>query len=100
MPAPPRGCVFRSSYASATYLLNHGVPTFFDAKHAIAHSKIMLIDGMTILTGSFNSTKAAEASNAENLLVIRGEPKLYAAYLENLEEHFGHFERHEGLASR
>jgi phosphatidylserine/phosphatidylglycerophosphate/cardiolipin synthase-like enzyme len=47
-----------------------GVPTFIDPKHGIAHNKIMVIDGSTVLTGSFNFTKATELSNAENLLVI------------------------------
>jgi phosphatidylserine/phosphatidylglycerophosphate/cardiolipin synthase-like enzyme len=32
----------------------------------------MIIDGETVITGSFNFTKAAEENNAENLLVIRG----------------------------
>lgn len=36
----------------------------------IAHNKVMVIDGRTVITGSFNFTKAAEESNAENLLVI------------------------------
>ena len=58
-------------YSSATFLLNEGVPPLIDAKHAIAHNKIMVIDGETILTGSFNFSKAAEEKNAENLLVIR-----------------------------
>ena len=31
----------------------------------------MIIDGETVITGSFNFTKAAEEKNAENLLVIR-----------------------------
>jgi phosphatidylserine/phosphatidylglycerophosphate/cardiolipin synthase-like enzyme len=31
-----------------------------DSAHAIAHNKIMIIDGETVITGSFNCTKAAE----------------------------------------
>jgi phosphatidylserine/phosphatidylglycerophosphate/cardiolipin synthase-like enzyme len=30
----------------------------------------MIIDGETVITGSFNFTKAAEENNAENLLII------------------------------
>ena len=41
------------------------------------HNKIMLIDGDTIITGSFNFTKAAEESNAENLLVLRDKPPAF-----------------------
>jgi phosphatidylserine/phosphatidylglycerophosphate/cardiolipin synthase-like enzyme len=85
-------------YTSATYLANHNVPTWIDAKHAIAHNKIILVDGKTIFTGSFNFTKAAEQKNAENLLIIEGDPKLYAQYLSNFEEHLSHSEKYDGLA--
>lgn len=76
-------------YSSATFLRNAGVPTFIDAKHAIAHNKVMVIDGKVVITGSFNFTKAAEESNAENLLVIR-DAVLAAKYAGNWEEHLGH----------
>ncbi|MFZ1037152.1 MAG: phospholipase D family protein, partial [Smithella sp.] len=55
-------------YISATFLLNAGIPIYIDAAHAIAHNKIIIIDQDTIITGSFNFTKAAEEKNAENLL--------------------------------
>src|ERR1039458_7346670 len=58
-------------YSSATFVRNEGIPCFIDAQHAIAHNKVMVIDGLTVITGSFNFTKAAEANNAENLLVIQ-----------------------------
>jgi phosphatidylserine/phosphatidylglycerophosphate/cardiolipin synthase-like enzyme len=82
-------------YTSATYLGNHNVPTWIDTKHAIAHNKIILIDGATIFTGSFNFTKAAEQKNAENLLIIEGDPKLYAEYESNFEEHLSHSEKYD-----
>lgn len=84
-------------YTSATYLANHNVPTWIDTKHAIAHNKIILVDGRTIFTGSFNFTKSAEQKNAENLLMIEGDPKLYAQYLANFEEHLAHSEKYDGL---
>jgi phosphatidylserine/phosphatidylglycerophosphate/cardiolipin synthase-like enzyme len=83
-------------YTSATFVANAGIPTYIDAKHAIAHNKIMIIDQATIITGSFNFTKAAEEKNAENLLVIRGDAGLVKKYLENFDEHLGHSERYEG----
>ncbi len=76
-------------YSSATFLKNAGVPVSIDDKHAIAHNKIILIDGRTI-TGSFNFTKAAEEHNAENLLVIHDKAELYAAYEKNFQDHLGH----------
>ena len=49
----------------------------------------MIIDGATILTGSFNFTKAAEEGNAENLLVIQ-DPALAARYTKNWQTHAEH----------
>jgi len=66
-----------------------------DAKHAIAHNKVMIIDGEAVITGSFNFTKAAEESNAENLLVIR-DKKLAERYIKNWQEHERHSEVYGG----
>ena len=78
-------------YSSATFLKNSRIPTYIDAKHAIAHNKIMIIDRETVITGSFNFTKAAEEKNAENLLIIR-DKALAKMYMENWEKHKGHSE--------
>jgi len=79
-------------YSSATFLSNEGVPTYIDSKHKIAHNKVMIIDGQTVITGSFNFTKSAEEGNAENLLVISKAPKLAARYTDNWKEHLRHSE--------
>jgi phosphatidylserine/phosphatidylglycerophosphate/cardiolipin synthase-like enzyme len=44
-------------YTSATFLADSRIPTFIDARHAIAHNKIMIIDQETVITGSFNFTE-------------------------------------------
>ena len=49
----------------------------------------MILDDEVVLTGSFNYTKQAEHSNAENLLVIR-DHALAAKYSENWREHAAH----------
>jgi phosphatidylserine/phosphatidylglycerophosphate/cardiolipin synthase-like enzyme len=77
-------------YSAATFLANAGITTLIDAAHAIAHSKVMVIDSATIITGSFNFTKAAEAKNAENLLVITDAPELVKAYEANIQAHAAH----------
>jgi hypothetical protein len=41
-------------YSGATYLSSHQIPVLIDDKHAIAHNKVMIIDGNTLITGSFN----------------------------------------------
>ncbi|EME68567.1 phosphatidylserine/phosphatidylglycerophosphate/cardiolipin synthase-like protein [Paramagnetospirillum caucaseum] len=78
-------------YSGADFLANNGVLVQIDAAHAIAHNKVMVIDGGTVITGSFNFTKAAQERNAENLLVIR-DPELAAQYEVNWEKHAGHSE--------
>jgi phosphatidylserine/phosphatidylglycerophosphate/cardiolipin synthase-like enzyme len=41
-------------YSAATFLLNAGIQPLIDDTHAIAHSKVKVIDSATIITGSFN----------------------------------------------
>jgi phospholipase D len=41
-----------------------------DYKPAIAHNKVIIIDNGSVITGSFNFTKAAQFKNAENVLII------------------------------
>jgi phosphatidylserine/phosphatidylglycerophosphate/cardiolipin synthase-like enzyme len=55
----------------------------------------MIIDDQTVLTGSFNFTKAAEEQNAENLLVIH-DPQLAAKYAQNWKQHLQHSEPYAG----
>ena len=84
----------KEKYTSATFLANSRIPTFIDSVHAIAHNKIMIIDGTTVITGSFNFTKAAEVRNAENLLIIRS-PELAKLYITNWTNHREHSEPYE-----
>lgn len=84
-------------YSAADFLLHAGIPTYIDAAHAIQHNKVMVIDERVVITGSFNFTKAAEHSNAENLLVIE-DRELAAQYLANWRLHASHSERYEARA--
>jgi phosphatidylserine/phosphatidylglycerophosphate/cardiolipin synthase-like enzyme len=56
-----------------------------DTGVASAHNKVMVIDRDTVITGSFNFTTAAQKKNAENVLLIKGHPKIAAAYTKNWE---------------
>ena len=60
-------------------------------KRTITHNKVMVIDGETVITGSFNFTKAAEENNAENLLIIH-DKKLASLYAKNWQDHAQHSE--------
>ncbi|MCX6715396.1 MAG: phospholipase D family protein [Candidatus Taylorbacteria bacterium] len=84
----------RERYTSATFISNAGIPTYIDSKHAIAHNKIMIIDKETVITGSFNFTKAAEEKNAENLLIIKAKD-LAKLYIDNWYKHKEHSEPYE-----
>jgi phosphatidylserine/phosphatidylglycerophosphate/cardiolipin synthase-like enzyme len=79
----------REGYSAATFFQHEDVPLLIDSRHAIAHNKIILLDGETVITGSFNFTKSAETRNAENLVVIH-DPVIAARYLENWKVHAAH----------
>ena len=80
-----------AKYSSATFLANMRIPTDIDRKHTIAHNKIIIIDKETVITGSFNFTKAAQEKNAENILIIRSR-ELAGYYLANWYKHKEHSE--------
>lgn len=84
------------NYSELDFFFNQGVPAFIDDRHAIAHNKIILIDDSTIITGSFNFSKAAEDSNAENLLVIKDDLDLARKYRDNYAAHREHSRTYQG----
>ncbi len=57
-------------YNVTGFLQSNNIPFLIDFKPSIAHNKVIIIDGATVITGSFNFTNAAQYNNAENLLVI------------------------------
>jgi len=74
--------VKNNQYSSNTFLQNNAITTYVDYKPAIAHNKIIIIDKKTLITGSFNFTKAAQFKNAENILVIH-DKSLSQKYITN-----------------
>ncbi|MGO9115587.1 MAG: phospholipase D family protein [Thermoguttaceae bacterium] len=87
--------VLGDHYSEADFLAHHGISVLIDEKHQIAHNKIMIIDGETVVTGSFNFTRQAEEHNAENLLVIH-DRGLAERYLANWHDHEAHSEPYTG----
>lgn len=69
-------------YSAARFFLNKHIPVWIDYKPAIAHNKIMVIDNKSVITGSFNFTRAAQERNAENVLLIT-DPTLANLYRKN-----------------
>lgn len=84
-----------AKYSAADFTDHFGVDTYIDDKHAIAHNKVMIIDKVTVITGSYNFTRAAENNNAENLLVIHS-AQLADAYFANWAEHQKHSVPYQG----
>lgn len=74
----------------ATQLSGKHVAVYIDDQHALAHNKVMLIDGKIVVTGSFNFTRSSEERNAENLIILSARPKLCATYEANFEQHLSH----------
>jgi phosphatidylserine/phosphatidylglycerophosphate/cardiolipin synthase-like enzyme len=57
-----------------------GLDVRVDANPSFMHSKVVVIDGSTVITGSFNFSASADDSNDENVVVIKDAPDIAAAY--------------------
>ncbi len=81
-------------------LLEAGIPVWLETRYAAAHNKLLLIDAMgeqaIVITGSYNFTWSAQARNAENLLILRGNPALARRYLDNWRRHRDEAEKMNG----
>jgi len=68
-----------------------GIPVWVETKYRNAHNKVIVIDPLTpdaaVITGSFNFTWSAQHKNAENVLIVRNNPKLAARYVVNWQRH-------------
>jgi phosphatidylserine/phosphatidylglycerophosphate/cardiolipin synthase-like enzyme len=84
----------KMTYGRFRVLRRAGVSVYFDGEHATANNKIVLIDRRTVITGSYNFTKAAEERNAENVLIIKGEEDVLDRYLANFKAHRDHSSKH------
>jgi phosphatidylserine/phosphatidylglycerophosphate/cardiolipin synthase-like enzyme len=82
-------------YSGADFLAHAGIPVLIDKKHAIAHNKVIVVDRAAVETGSFNFTKAAQSSNAENALIIN-DPTLAEKYAQNWFAHAQHSDPYAG----
>lgn len=78
------------SRAVAQELVQNGILVRVDGAHVgCAHSKVLIIDGRFVITGSFNLTWAAESKNAENLLIV-ADVGLAEKYRTNWQGHWEH----------
>ena len=86
-----RDMAIKGENSQLAQLAAAGIPVWLEVRYASAHNKIMLVDAneddCVVATGSFNYTYSAQARNAENLLILRGNRPLARAYLDNWQRH-------------
>ena len=70
-----------TQFSELTPLFCAGIDVRQDGNSFVLHHKVIIIDGETVLTGSFNFSASALESNDENLVIIR-DPSLANQYLE------------------
>ncbi len=61
-----------------------GLDVRLDGNPDNMHHKVIVIDAVTVVTGSYNLSRSAEEFNDENLVVIQA-PDLAALYLEEVD---------------
>jgi phosphatidylserine/phosphatidylglycerophosphate/cardiolipin synthase-like enzyme len=82
----------KSGEAAANLLVNAGIAVRIDSQHPIHHDKYIVVDNQSVETGSFNYSKAAAESNAENAMVIWNDQRLASQYAQNWQLHANHSE--------
>ncbi|MFN9001695.1 MAG: phospholipase D-like domain-containing protein [Holosporales bacterium] len=60
----------RHHASKISYLKSQGIETIPDRISGLSHNKVIILDDWGVITGSYNFTNAANAKNAENLLLI------------------------------
>ena len=68
-----------SSLSVLPQLMEAGIPVAVETRYNIAHNKVIIFDPASaahgaVATGSYNFTRSARVANAENLLILRGNP--------------------------
>ncbi|MBI2146710.1 DUF1669 domain-containing protein [Candidatus Woesearchaeota archaeon] len=62
-----------TKYSKYDVLQYQGVDVVKDNNPGNMHHKVFIIDGKTVITGSFNPTEGGDKRNDENILIIRDE---------------------------
>jgi len=92
-----RGQTLELPQSAVPALARAGVPVWLDRDHGAAHNKVVVIDAdtpqATAITGSYNFTVAAQARNAENIVILRDNPDAARAYRD-------YFRRQQARAAR
>ena len=86
-----REMMMKNENSQVPKLHEAGIEVRLETRYAAAHNKILLIDvegdKPVVITGSYNFSFSAQARNAENLLILRGNRALARDYLNNWRRH-------------
>lgn len=68
-----------------------GASIYLNSMHKSSHNKIVIVDAdmprATVITGSYNFTRAAQVQNAENVVVLSGNTTVTQRFYRNWEFH-------------
>jgi phosphatidylserine/phosphatidylglycerophosphate/cardiolipin synthase-like enzyme len=59
-----------SPYSECPRLLDNGIDVRLDSNPRVMHHKVIIVDGQTVVTGSFNFSANAAEDNDENVVII------------------------------
>lgn len=59
-----------SEYSEYTKMKIEGLPVQLDSNRDIMHHKVLVIDGVKVITGSYNLSRNANNQNDENIIII------------------------------
>ncbi len=70
----------KASKAAMDFVTRNGVALRTNERFHLHHDKTIIVDGLTVQTGSFNYAPSAETKNSENVVVIREMPEVAAKF--------------------
>lgn len=71
----------KTSKKAMDFVTSNGVELRTNDHFHIHHDKVIIVDGSTVETGSFNFAPSAETANSENVVVIRDMPEVAKQYV-------------------
>ncbi|NLN93276.1 MAG: hypothetical protein GX130_08235 [Candidatus Hydrogenedens sp.] len=73
-----------NSYSRHKFLAEQGATVYLDNNPKNMHHKVIVVDRLHVITGSYNFSKNAETRNDENVLILSS-PDVAACYIKELE---------------
>ena len=73
----------KASTTAMDFVSRNGVELRTSDHFHLQHDKVIIVDGSTVQTGSFNYATSAETANSENVLVIKGAPEIARRYVDH-----------------